>query len=126
MVDGMNYDAKIDSDEALAGHIDSGPDDLSEAGESAVTRRMVVIGALILLVLLLPERRIGWLWVAFAVVFTLNLLAAIPPTPGIAELLPVAGVLGVVGSLAMVGITLWLLADMRTAHDPDAGSTAST
>ena len=51
MVDGMNYDAKIDSDEALAGHIDSGPDDLSEAGESAVTRRMVVIGALILLVL---------------------------------------------------------------------------
>ncbi len=69
--------------------------------------------ALVLLVLLLPERRIGWLWVAFAVVFTLNLLAAIPPTPQIAELLPVAGVLGVVGSLAMLGITLWLLADLR-------------
>jgi len=51
MVDGMNYDAKIDSDEAVAGHIDSGPDDLSEAGESVVTRRMVVIGALIVLVL---------------------------------------------------------------------------
>lgn len=47
----MNYDAKIDSDEAVAGHIDSGPDDLSEAGESVVTRRMVVIGALIVLVL---------------------------------------------------------------------------
>ena len=43
----MNYDAKIDSDEAVAGHIDSG----SEAGESVVTRRMVVIGALIVLVL---------------------------------------------------------------------------
>ena len=51
MVDGMNYDTKIDSDEAVAGHIDSGPDDLSAAGESAVTRRMVVIGALIVLVL---------------------------------------------------------------------------
>ena len=35
--------------------------------------------ALIELVLLLPEARMRWLWIAFAVVFTLNLVAAIPP-----------------------------------------------
>lgn len=47
----MNYDAKIDADEALTGRIDSGHDGLSEAGESIVTRRMVVIGLLVVLVL---------------------------------------------------------------------------
>ena len=35
--------------------------------------------ALIFLVLVLPERRLRWLWAVFGVVFTLNLLAAVPP-----------------------------------------------
>ena len=63
-------------------------------------------GALIFLTLLIPETRVRWLAIAFAVVFTLNLLAAVPPTPEIASLLPVGGWLGIVGSVAM----LWTLA----------------
>ncbi len=48
----MNYDAKIDADEAVVGHLDSGGDDLSENGESLLTRRMVLIGLAVLLVLI--------------------------------------------------------------------------
>jgi hypothetical protein len=69
-------------------------------------------GALVFLALLLPDRRVLALWLAFGAVLTLNLLAAIPPTPEIGAALPVFGVLGVAGSLAMTGITatvVWLL-----------------
>ena len=45
----------------------------------------------------------GW---PSSVVFTLNLLAAVPPTPEIEALLPVARPLGIVGSIAMIGITV--------------------
>ena len=79
--------------------------------------------ALILLVLLLPERRVGWLWVALAIVFSLNLVAAIPPTPEIGAIVPVDGLLGVVGSVAMIGTTLAVLLAMR---QPDQGSMRST
>jgi hypothetical protein len=75
--------------------------------------------ALILLVLLLPERRIGWLWVALGVVLSLNFVAAIPPTPEIGALLPVDGLLGVLGSVAMISITLAVLLAMR---DPERQS----
>lgn len=62
-------------------------------------------GALIFLALLVAEPRARWLGVAFGVVFTLNLLSAIPPTPEIGILLPVSGGLGVAGSIAMLAIT---------------------
>ena len=70
-------------------------------------------GALVFLALLLPDRRVLAVWIAFGVVFTLNLLAAVPPTDAIAARLPVSGILGIAGSLAMTAITaavLWLLA----------------
>ena len=69
-------------------------------------------GALVFLMLLLVEGRVRALAIGFGIVFTLNLLAAVPPTPAIAELLPVDGVLGVVGSLAMLAftaMTIWLV-----------------
>lgn len=68
-------------------------------------------GALAFLMLLIPDARVRWLGIAFGLVFTLNLLAAVPPTPEIGSLLPVGGWLGIVGSLAMVaicGVALWL------------------
>ena len=37
-------------------------------------------GALVFLMLLIPEARVRWLGLAFGVVFTLNLVAAIPAT----------------------------------------------
>jgi hypothetical protein len=69
-------------------------------------------GALAFLVLAFPDRRAAWLALAFGVVFTLNVVAAIPPTPEIGAALPVAGPLGVVGSIAILlilGATLVVL-----------------
>jgi Gpi18-like mannosyltransferase len=62
-------------------------------------------GALVFLTLLITEPWARWLSLAFGIVFTLNLLAAIPPTPEIAAVLPIAGSLGVIGSIAMLAIT---------------------
>jgi hypothetical protein len=56
---------------------------------------------------------------AFGVVFTLNLVAAIPPTPAIGSLVPVAGPLGVVGSMAMLAVTAVALAGLlRRTRSP--------
>jgi Gpi18-like mannosyltransferase len=63
-------------------------------------------GALVFLALLVEEPAARWLSVAFGIVFTLNLLAAIPPTPEIGKVLPVAGPLGIAGSIAMLAITV--------------------
>jgi hypothetical protein len=63
-------------------------------------------GALVFLAVLINDRRMLGLWLVFGAVFTLNLLAAIPPTPEIGAALPIFGVLGTVGSVAMVGVTL--------------------
>ena len=91
-------------------------------------------GAVIFLMLLVPDRRFRWLALALGVVFTLNLLAAIPPSPAIAELIPIGGVTGLLGSLAMLVITgiafAWLLPrparapsgqDLQVAAVPDTG-----
>jgi hypothetical protein len=63
-------------------------------------------GALIFLLLLLFEAPSRLLAVAFAIVFTLNILAAAPPTPEIGDLLPVSGPLGIIGSVAVLVITV--------------------
>jgi hypothetical protein len=68
-------------------------------------------GALVFLMLLIPEPRIRLLSVAFGVVFSLNLFAT-PPTPGEAGFLPVSGILGVTGSIAMIAITLLVLREV--------------
>jgi HlyD family secretion protein len=47
----MNYDAKIDAGEAMAEHSVSEREAMGEAGESIVSRKMIIIGALILLAL---------------------------------------------------------------------------
>jgi ALG6, ALG8 glycosyltransferase family len=77
-------------------------------------------GALVFLMLLIPEARVRWLGVVFGIVFTLNLLAAVPPTPLIGEVLPAGSWLGILGSIAMIGIcgaALWLLWTSRRSPD---------
>jgi hypothetical protein len=78
-------------------------------------------GALIFLLLLIPERRIAWLYLAFSVVFTLDLLSAAPPTPTIRALLPFGGTVSIVGSLAMIAITFLTLTWM-TSRGSDNGN----
>ena len=73
-------------------------------------------GALVFLALLLPDRRVLGVWLVFGIVFTLNLLAAIPPTPEIGAALPVFGPLGVIGSIVLTvcaAVTIGLSLDER-------------
>ncbi len=68
-------------------------------------------GAVVFLALLLPERGPRLAWIAFGILFTLNLAAAIPATPVLASV-PLGGALGIAGSLGMLSLTaacLWLL-----------------
>ncbi len=68
-------------------------------------------GALVFLAVLLPERGPRLAWLAFGILFTLNLVAAIPATPQLASI-PVGGAVGIAGSLGMLAVTaacLWLL-----------------
>ena len=74
--------------------------------------------AVVFLVLLLADVPVRWLWIALSVVFTLNLLAAVPPTPAIEAALPVGGPLGIIGSLLMTILTVTLLAWLRPRADP--------
>jgi Gpi18-like mannosyltransferase len=82
-------------------------------------------GALIFLALLLPERRIRWLWLVFGIVFAFNLVTAQPPAPIFRELLPNPGWPAIVGSVAMIAITaialLWMTDRRReeVASAPD-------
>lgn len=69
-------------------------------------------GTLVFLMLLIPEGRVRWLGLAFGVLFTLNLVAAIPATAELGRLLPIWGPLGLVGSvviIALTGLTLYEL-----------------
>ena len=66
--------------------------------------------ALVFLALWLPERRVRWTWIAFSVAFTANLLAAIPPSDLVRQLLPVIGFLGIVGSVVLTLVTAVTLA----------------
>ncbi len=79
-------------------------------------------GALIFLLLLIPERRIQWLCLAFGVVFTLNLWSAAPPAPVFRVWLPYPGLHSMVGAVAMLAITgltlIWMSSPPR--GDPDS------
>jgi hypothetical protein len=77
----------------------------------------------VFLALLLPDRRALVLWIAFSIVFTLNLLAAIPPTPEIGSILPVGGPLGIVGSISMTAISVaTLLVLVRESRGRPSGA----
>lgn len=72
-------------------------------------------GVLAFLPLAFPDRRAAWLALVFGFVFTLNLFAAIPPTPAIGAALPVGGPLGILGSIAMLAILAAVFVVLRRA-----------
>jgi Gpi18-like mannosyltransferase len=79
-------------------------------------------GALIFLTPLISEPRLRWLWAAFGLVFTLNLLAAVPPSPGIAAWLSPGGWLGIIGSVAMTAIAGAALASIMSFRSDRAST----
>jgi hypothetical protein len=78
--------------------------------------------ALVIPVLLLAEAPIRWWWLGLSVAVTLNLLAAIPPTPWIGELLSATGPLAIIGAIAITGLTGWILGLARRPSDAIAAS----
>jgi hypothetical protein len=82
--------------------------------------------ALIIVLLLIPDRAVRWMAAVLGVVFTLNLISAVPATPAIEAALPVAGVLGIAGSVAMVALSIWALRSLavdrtKPQRGPDTG-----
>ena len=77
-------------------------------------------GALVFMLLLIPERRFIWLAIAFGVVFTLNLWTAAPPAPVFREWLPNPGWPALVGSVVMILITGLTLIWMTSRPGVDA------
>jgi hypothetical protein len=60
--------------------------------------------SLAFLPLAFPDKRVLAVDVAFGIVFTMNLLAAAPPTTELGAVFPVGGAAGVAGSVLMLGI----------------------
>jgi len=77
-------------------------------------------GALAFLVLAFPDRRAAWLALVFGVLFTLNLLAAIPPSVDIGAALPVSGPLGIAGSIAMLAVLCATVIGLWSEASPSA------
>lgn len=79
-------------------------------------------GAVVFLLLLLPERRARWLSVVLGVVVTLNLLTAVPPTSEIHAILRSTRLIGVLGAIAMLVITGIAYVAVRRRLDPAAAT----
>ena len=79
-------------------------------------------GALLFLMLLIPEARVRWLGAAVGVVFTLNLIAAVPATSELGRLLPMWGPFSLAGSVAMVALTVLVLLELWRDPGPSEPS----
>jgi len=75
--------------------------------------------ALVFLVLLWSDRRAVATWLLLAVAISLNLIAAVPPTGGPGAILPVGGLLGTVGSIAMTAALVATLVATRRSRASD-------
>ena len=76
--------------------------------------------ALVVILLLIPDRRIRWFAAVLGVVFTLNLFAAVPATPGLAAVFPVDGVVGIAGSIVMTASATLAFIQLRRSSGRQA------
>jgi hypothetical protein len=74
--------------------------------------------AVVFLMLLIPDRRVRWIAIVFGAVFTLNLVAAVPATEALAELVPVSGPLSIAGSLVLTAAALVAMRRINPAAHP--------
>lgn len=75
--------------------------------------------AVILPVVLFAEARLRVWWVLASVVVTLNLVAGSLPAQGAARLVTDSAPLAIAGSVAMTGLTAWLLIELRRSRTSD-------
>jgi hypothetical protein len=78
--------------------------------------------AVALLPLLWPDRRAIGLWLTLSVAFTLNVVASVPPSGGPGTLIPVGGVLGAVGAVAMTACLGGALLALRSVSRATGGA----
>ena len=83
-------------------------------------------GALLFLILLIPEARTRLLGAVVGVVFLLNLVTAIPATAELGVLLPMWSPLSIVGSLLIVFLTIATLYELRPGVPTMATERAGT
>jgi len=76
--------------------------------------------AVVFLLLCWPDRLAVWTWVVVSVTAALNMIAAVPPSGGPGSLVAVGGVVGIAGSVAMIGAFLAVLAGLARPQPPDA------
>jgi dolichyl-phosphate-mannose-protein mannosyltransferase len=81
--------------------------------------------ALVFLAVLLPDTRARWTWIAFGIAFTLNLLAATPPTEEVKQALPIWGPVGIVGSAVVLGSMVATLVMLTRRQGERYGATAT-
>ena len=78
--------------------------------------------AVVFLVPLLADRRLRLLGLVLGVTFTLNLVALVPPTHEVADVLSNAIPLGVAGSLAILAVTAYLMSILTTRSTAHVGA----
>ncbi len=81
--------------------------------------------AVVFLALLLADRRILVAWVVLVVATSANYLAAAPPGGGPGSLVPLGGPVGIVGSLAITCVAVYVLA-ILVRGTPDRSDEATT
>jgi hypothetical protein len=65
------------------------------------------LAAVVFAALLMPDARIRWLWAGLSAIVSANVIASIPSSGALQALLPPDGWVGIVGSIAMAGLTVW-------------------
>jgi hypothetical protein len=78
--------------------------------------------AVLFLLLAIPTRVSPWLWVVFVATYSVNLVAAVPINEDVGALIPAGGLVGIVGSLTLIGVTVAVVA--ATRHPRDLRATA--
>jgi len=79
--------------------------------------------ALVFLLLAWPDRLAVRTWIALSAVVALNLVAAVPPSGGPGALIPVGGVVGIIGSVTMTAVALATMLALRSRAVDSGGST---
>ncbi|MEW5992653.1 MAG: hypothetical protein AB1736_15100 [Chloroflexota bacterium] len=74
--------------------------------------------AVVFLVLCWPDRLAVWTWVVVSVTVALNMVAAVPPAGPPGSLIPVGGIVGIAGSVAMSVSFVVVLSGLRRVQGP--------
>ncbi len=82
------------------------------------------VAAIVFAALLMPDTRARWLWAGLSGAISANIMASIPSNGVLQALLPPDGVMGIVGSLAMIALSAWSV--LLLVQEPAAARVGSS